>query len=286
MASKKAFILGAGYGMRMGKIGRVLPKVLWPIFEKTILELLILYLKEIGVDRIFINTHHQHEAIKSFVEEKNLDVEILHEKELLGSGGCFHNFKKKVGDDKILAVNGDQFFFFEGLHRWWYDISAPTLFAHKTEGDYRELVVRDKLLVDIRYPEEKTRPHPIFTGVSVIDLKEMEYKEGESQYFPDIVDFKKSKVHVLQNDRSIYYDFGSKERYIRALQEIVRSCLNHEIDEFIDFLYKNKALDSSKLGRPTNSYGSNKKNEIKMGSGFTVTDKMVRYGDLEEAVQL
>ena len=34
-----AYILAAGKGTRMGEIGKVVPKPLWPIYEKSLLEL-------------------------------------------------------------------------------------------------------------------------------------------------------------------------------------------------------------------------------------------------------
>ena len=50
-----ALLLAAGYGTRMGIIGKELPKVLWPVYEKTLLELQVDYLKELGVKNIFLN---------------------------------------------------------------------------------------------------------------------------------------------------------------------------------------------------------------------------------------
>ena len=46
MKVNKALILSAGFGTRMGEIGKTLPKILWPIFDKSLLELQVLYLKE------------------------------------------------------------------------------------------------------------------------------------------------------------------------------------------------------------------------------------------------
>jgi len=65
-------ILCAGIGTRMGPIGEVLPKPLWPIFESTILELQIKYAKEMGVKKIFVNGFHQAEIIKEYLEKKKL----------------------------------------------------------------------------------------------------------------------------------------------------------------------------------------------------------------------
>ena len=41
-------ILAAGKGTRMGKIGKVLPKVLWPIFAKNLIELQVSFAKKLA----------------------------------------------------------------------------------------------------------------------------------------------------------------------------------------------------------------------------------------------
>ncbi len=71
MALDHAFILCAGYGTRMGEIGKVLPKLLWPVFEKKMLELQVLYARQLGCRKIYINSHFLHEQIQAFVDEQN-----------------------------------------------------------------------------------------------------------------------------------------------------------------------------------------------------------------------
>ena len=44
-----ALILSAGLGTRMGEIGKILPKVLWPIYFKSLLELQIRYCQSLGI---------------------------------------------------------------------------------------------------------------------------------------------------------------------------------------------------------------------------------------------
>ena len=39
-------VLAAGKGTRMGEIGKKIPKVIWPIFNKSILELEVLHAKK------------------------------------------------------------------------------------------------------------------------------------------------------------------------------------------------------------------------------------------------
>ena len=65
-------ILAAGFGTRMGEIGKSLPKVLWPIFERSLLELQVEYAKSLGIQKIFINLHHQKDIILDYVQNKSV----------------------------------------------------------------------------------------------------------------------------------------------------------------------------------------------------------------------
>ena len=66
MMLKSAFLPSAGFGTRMGEVGQYLAKPLWPIFEKSLLELHLLRLNSIGINQVGINVHHLHEEVKEF----------------------------------------------------------------------------------------------------------------------------------------------------------------------------------------------------------------------------
>ncbi len=281
MGTKKGFILAAGYGTRMGTIGRKLPKVLWPIFEKSILELQILYLKELGVEDIFINTHHLSNCIVNFIKQKHLNVSLLHEKNLLGTGGCFHNFKKKVGDEKILAINGDQFYFCPLLENW-YNLEGVTLFGVEIyDGDYKELEIQNGRLLSINDPNRKQK-FITFSGVSVVDLKILRYKEGVSHYFSHVANYQQEKVFVKSCSKSVYYDFGGLEHYVGSLKRILKQYSDGKIDAFIEFLKRHNALDCSKLG--PSSYGSSRDGEIVLREDFVIIEELVRYQNIVDTL--
>ena len=66
------FTLSAGLGSRMGDIGSILPKPLWPVFEKTLLELQFDFYQWLGIEKNFINTHFQAPKIHDFIKRKKL----------------------------------------------------------------------------------------------------------------------------------------------------------------------------------------------------------------------
>ncbi|MEI8348106.1 MAG: NTP transferase domain-containing protein, partial [Pseudomonadota bacterium] len=65
------FIMSAGMGTRMGEIGKVLPKVLWPVFEKKILDLQVSFAGRLGFQRIFVNTHHGAKEVEQYCQRLN-----------------------------------------------------------------------------------------------------------------------------------------------------------------------------------------------------------------------
>ena len=110
-------IMSAGLGTRMGEIGKILPKVVWPVFEKSILDLQICWVRSFGIKNIFINTFHQVEKVKALVEAGNhKDVTLIAENPLLDSGGTIH-YLLETGlidqQESILYLAGDQFYVFD-----------------------------------------------------------------------------------------------------------------------------------------------------------------------------
>jgi NDP-sugar pyrophosphorylase family protein len=108
----KAMILAAGLGTRLGELTAAKPKALVEINGVTMLEGLILRLKEQGISQFLINVHHYGEQIIDFIQEKkNFGVEIQisdERKELLDTGGAI---KKAAaffeGSEPVLVHNVD-----------------------------------------------------------------------------------------------------------------------------------------------------------------------------------
>ena len=110
---KTCLIASAGFGTRMGELGKVIPKPLWPFCNLRMLDLQVEYVKSLGCENIYINTHHCHTEMEDWLKsKKDESITLLHEPDILGSGGCIHNLKKILRDEIILIINSDQFYFF------------------------------------------------------------------------------------------------------------------------------------------------------------------------------
>lgn len=98
----KTLILCGGFGTRLGKITKNLPKPLIKINNISFLELLILKLKKQNIKKIFLSTFF---LSNKFKEIKN--IKIIKEPKKMGSGGAVIYCIDKIKAENILILNGD-----------------------------------------------------------------------------------------------------------------------------------------------------------------------------------
>jgi NDP-sugar pyrophosphorylase family protein len=104
-----AMILAAGRGTRLGELGQTRPKVLVEVGDEALLSRQIRYLKSAGIERIIINAHHLAAQIESFVQALPwaVDIEVVVERELLGTAGGVRNALPQLGEDAFVVLYGD-----------------------------------------------------------------------------------------------------------------------------------------------------------------------------------
>jgi mannose-1-phosphate guanylyltransferase len=244
----------------MGKIGRILPKPLWPLFEKKILDLQISFAKSLKVRKIFINTHHLSHQIRNFCVDKN--VILLHEPILLGNGGCVHNLAKKENySGRLLYLACDQFYFFED--QCWEKAYAllkdrAVLFGLKVKrkDPYNRLVVKGGILKKIEGPDSPS--DLTFSGLGLIDLSKLETIEGPSAFFESVADFSRFPVPVIVPERGEYWDFGSAENYFESCFRLLKTTGG----DFLEFCKKETVMDLKKIGPDFCSYGPKKEKNL------------------------
>jgi NDP-sugar pyrophosphorylase family protein len=106
----KAFVLGAGLGMRLRPLTEELPKPLIPIYQKPLITFVLDHLISIGVRSFVINTHHRPEPFRELFAENDYresSVELVHEPEILGTGGGIKNVEHLLGDELFITYSGD-----------------------------------------------------------------------------------------------------------------------------------------------------------------------------------
>ena len=110
MKINTALILCAGFGKRLNPITLTKPKPLLEINEVTMLEKSINLIKEMGINKIFINTFYLKEHFSNFIKNKNfnLDIHIVEDgKSILDTGGGILNMTSKSDEDDFIVFNPD-----------------------------------------------------------------------------------------------------------------------------------------------------------------------------------
>ncbi len=107
-----AMILAAGFATRLRPLSLVRPKVLVPICNRPLLDILLSNLAAAQFTRIHINTHHLGDRITSYLRhnEYQLEVTTYHEDDILGTGGGIHRMAELGGinsRESVLIINGD-----------------------------------------------------------------------------------------------------------------------------------------------------------------------------------
>ena len=107
----KAILLAAGFGTRLGKLGKHTPKCLVDIHGRPLLDLWLDKLSEAGVSEFLINTHHLSFKVEEFISNHPLRDKILikYEKELLGTAGTLRENKDFIDQDTFV-LHADNYF--------------------------------------------------------------------------------------------------------------------------------------------------------------------------------
>jgi NDP-sugar pyrophosphorylase family protein len=106
-----AFILGAGLGTRLRPLTENTPKPLLPIGGRPIITYAMEHLREAGVKRFIVNTHHcAQKYAEAFPEGswQGIPITFRHEPVLLDTAGGIKNIEDLIAhDERIIVYNGD-----------------------------------------------------------------------------------------------------------------------------------------------------------------------------------
>ena len=106
----QAFVLGAGLGTRLRPLTEELPKPLVPIFQKPLITFALDHLIDLGIGKIFINTHRLPETFAAAFpgnRYSGLDLNFVNEPVLLETGGGIKNIEAQLGRDPFITYSGD-----------------------------------------------------------------------------------------------------------------------------------------------------------------------------------
>ena len=154
MKINTALILCAGLGKRLNPVTLTKPKPLLEINEVTMLEKSINLIKEIGINKIFINTFYLKEHFSNFIKNKNFDLEISiveDGRSILDTGGGILNMTSHTVEDDFMVFNPDtiwsndyqneilemeKIYFSKTLENIMLLVNKKLSFDHNLKGDF------------------------------------------------------------------------------------------------------------------------------------------------------
>lgn len=279
MQINHCLILAAGFGSRMGTIGQKLPKVLWPVFEKSLLELQVAYAKSLGIQNIYINLHYMGEEIEAYCKDKSIfeGVKFLWEKpEILDIGGAIHNLAAQAEvkyKGKLLVLNADQFFYItkEDIVRFMspFQKSPVVLFTYWVNSSlgYNALELDEKRNVKRIVKNKDLAANTTvetYTGISVVDLSKLEKSTGKSDFWSSVSPFDKKDIPAVLLEKVDYWDFGTLKRYWETSFRILDTYRTRSNHPFLRFLVNEKALKTWKINLLRPAYYAKNANIINL----------------------
>lgn len=230
----KALLLAAGYGTRLRPVTDVIPKCLVQIDGKPLLEYWLENLSKVGIEEFLINTSYLSEQVEEFVKNSKYrdKVTLVHENELLNTGGTLLANEKFFDDEAFMLVHADNLSFgdFEDFiesHK-----NKPLgcemtmmLFKSDTPSSCGVVKLDENDIVQEFYEKVENPPSNLANGAVYIcepNIFEFLHSLGrdEIDFSNDVLPNYIGKINTYLNN--IYHrDIGTRESYALAQQEII-----------------------------------------------------------------
>ena len=241
----KTLILAAGYGTRLLPYTKQLPKPLFPVANKPLIEYTIETMLPVTGSREFIvNLHHLPEMIPAQLEDgARLGAKISYspEQEILGTGGAMLNLQDKLSSSDFWVVNADMLFNLNLKDAFTFhkqNNALATLILFKTpaakryghtkvnsDGQIEEFIPKN----DGRIPAEGL----IFTGIHIISPSIFENFPTDTKVFCIVAAVYKK---ILATGRifgfeceGTWQDIGNPEEYMQANMQMLEKEKNNTL---------------------------------------------------------
>jgi len=221
----KAMILAAGMGERLSPLTNIYPKVLVPVSNKPVIDRIIQLLTTHGVEKIIINAHHHYRMIRDYLKGGtpfSIKVELMIEKEILGTGGGIKNTQDFWGKDPFIVINGDILTDIDLGDVYAFHLKKNhlvTMVLHDFPKYNKVRVDKDMNILSIG-PGTDLKGTFAFTGIHVINPEVLSFIPDKKRYniidaYKRLIDLKKPiRGYIATGHRWI--DIGTIADYLRA----------------------------------------------------------------------
>jgi len=264
----QAFVLGAGLGKRLRPLTDDLPKPLIPIFQKALITFALDHLIDAGVERFVINTHKQAQLFESSFRDKQYEghsVILVHEPDLLETGGGIKNAERCLGSGPFLTYSGDILtdINLQPLIDEHFRRGNDVTLALRETGLGSDVALSDHRVVDIanRYG---ARGNLDFANVAVWNSTVFSRIPSQQKisFIPIVTDWigKGGKIGGLVMNDGKWFNIGSRAQYLDVHRAILRedwSPYYIKMRAWPELVAKSAAVDPSAQLRGCSVVGKN-----------------------------
>tara|TARA_B100000686_G_scaffold25368_1_gene24448 strand:- start:1860 stop:2915 length:1056 start_codon:yes stop_codon:yes gene_type:complete len=236
----RAFILSAGFGQRLGLIGKDIPKALMPLGGVPQIEFALYKLRKCGVKEVGINLHYKSELIRNTLGDhfQGIKLNYFFEKEILGTAGCLKNAEEFLSEKKepFFVINCDapsSIDFISALeHHKRGNYLATLILRSSSEATSYGILGVDNLGRLIKFlshyaPNKKNDSMVcgMFTGLSVMSpsifkhIPSKRYCDIAQEIYPKLICEDKRVGAIISE---LYWaDTGTIERFLQANRDLL-----------------------------------------------------------------
>ena len=228
----QAFVLGAGLGLRLRPLTEELPKPLIPIFQKPLITFVLDHLIQAGVESFVINTHHCAPAFPELLAEgsyRQRPVQLVHEPEILGTGGGIKNVERLLDSETFISYSGDLLTDFDitRLIDEHFRVGNDVTLALRETKHSTEVALEGNRVVDLagRYGR---RGRYDFAGVCIWRRAIFErIPSGQHlSYIPVLAEWigEGGRIGGVVLDDGKWFNIGSRAEYLEVHRTIKEEC--------------------------------------------------------------
>ena len=231
----KSLLLAAGLGTRLKPVTDNIPKCLVPLQDRPLLSYWLSLLIKGGCHPILVNTHHFAQKVEEYIKasEYRNYVQIVFEKELLGTGGTVLKNRNFFGSEAFMLVHADNLSLFD-VHEFIECHQARPAGCEMTMMTYFTpspetcgIVELDKKgVVKSFYEKVSYPPGNLANGaVYILEPSVIDFLAGLGKdhidFSTEVLPYFLGRIFTFHNN--VYHrDIGNLESYEQALKDIVQ----------------------------------------------------------------
>jgi len=284
----QAVIYCGGFGNRLGKITRYLPKPLIKINGKPFLHYVIENLKRFGINHIILLSYYKNKKIIKFVKEQkylNIKLNVITEPKASGTAGSLFLAKKYLKKEFFL-LNGDTYFNFNVLElkKKFYENKKKLIVAALTKSKNKRFL---NLPASKKYVTKNNKINYVNGGYYYVSKKIISKIDNcfslENEVFPKLIKKKYMSCIPFVGKKNYFIDIGVPKDLKKAssyLKKILNrktvfldrdGVINYDlgyVHEIKNFIWKPKIVKFIKYLNDNDFYVIIISNQSGIGRGF------------------